>query len=126
MASFALTFVTPILLLPTAGYFAWREAPKPVALTLGTLSLAFPAYAVVVGGDWMAMGRFLVPAFAFGALLMGWLVARLWKTPNVTSCGHGGSDNDNHGLVCFPSGMRIWFPHRCATPFIFVIHFTNT
>ena len=79
VASFALTFVTPILLLPTAGYFAWREAPKPVALTLGTLSLAFPAYAVVVGGDWMAMGRFLVPAFAFGALLMGWLVARLWK-----------------------------------------------
>ena len=79
VASFALTFVTPILLLPTAGYVAWREAPKPVALALGTLSLAFPAYAVVVGGDWMAMGRFLVPGFAFGALLMGWLVARLWE-----------------------------------------------
>ncbi len=58
---------------------AWREAPKPVALALGTLSLAFPTYAVVVGGDWMAMGRFLVPGFAFGVLLMGWLVARLWK-----------------------------------------------
>ena len=79
VASFALTFVTPILLLPTAGYVAWREAPKPVALALGTLSLAFPAYAVVVGGDWMAMGRFLVPGFAFGALLMGWLVAGLWE-----------------------------------------------
>ena len=79
MASFALTFVTAILLLLTAGYVAWREAPKPVALALGTLSLAFPAYAVVVGGDWMAMGRFLVPGFAFGALLMGWLVAGLWE-----------------------------------------------
>ena len=79
VASFALTFVTPILLLPTAGYVVWREAPKPVALALGTLSLAFPAYAVVVGGDWMAMGRFLVPGFAFGALLMGWLVAGLWE-----------------------------------------------
>ena len=79
VASFALTFVTPILLLLTAGYVAWREAPKPVALALGTLSLAFPAYAVVVGGDWMAMGRFLVPGFAFGALLMGWLVAGLWE-----------------------------------------------
>ena len=77
VASFALTFVTPLLLLPAAGYVAWREAPKPVALALGTLILAFPAYAVVVGGDWMAMGRFLVPGFAFGALLMGWLVARL-------------------------------------------------
>ena len=79
VASFALTFVTPLLLLPAAGYVAWREAPKPVGLALGTLSLAFPTYAVVVGGDWMAMGRFLVPGFAFGVLLMGWLVARLWK-----------------------------------------------
>ena len=79
VASFALTFVTPLFLLLAAGYVAWREAPKPVALALGTLSLAFPAYAVVVGGDWMAMGRFLVPGFAFGALLMGWLVARLWE-----------------------------------------------
>ena len=79
VATFALTFVTPLLLLPAAGYMAWREAPKPVALALGTLSLAFPAYAVVVGGDWMAMGRFLIPGLAFGALLMGWLVARLWE-----------------------------------------------
>ena len=79
VATFALTFVTPLFLLLAAGYVAWREAPKPIALALGTLSLAFPAYAVVVGGDWMAMGRFLVPGFAFGALLMGWLVARLWK-----------------------------------------------
>ena len=79
VASFALTFVTPLFLLLAAGYVACREAPKPVGLALGTLSLAFPAYAVVVGGDWMAMGRFLVPGFAFGALLMGWLVARLWE-----------------------------------------------
>ena len=79
MASFALTFVTPLLLALAAGYVAWREAPKPVALALGTLSLAFPAYAVVVGGDWMAMGRFLIPGFAFGALLMGWLMTRLWE-----------------------------------------------
>ena len=85
VASFALTFVTPLLLLPAAGYVAWREAPEPVGLALGTLSLAFPAYAVVVGGDWMAMGRFLVPGFAFGALLMGWLVAR-WENKRCLRC----------------------------------------
>ena len=79
VASFALTFVTPLFLLLAAGYVACREAPKPVGLALGTLSLAFPAYAVVVGGDWMAMGRFLIPGFAFGALLMGWLMTTMWK-----------------------------------------------
>ena len=79
VASFALTFVTPLLLLLAAGYMAWREAPRPVALALGTLSLVFPAYAVAVGGDWMPMGRFLIPGLAFGALLMGWLVVRLWE-----------------------------------------------
>ena len=84
VASFALTFVTPLLLLLAAGYMAWREAPRPVALALGTLSLAFPAYAVAVGGDWMPMGRFLIPGLAFGALLMGWLVARLQE--RLTSC----------------------------------------
>ena len=71
-ASFALTFVTPQLLLP-----AWLrglagstdKASRPLAIA--TLSLAFPAYAVVVGGDWRSMGRFLVPGFAFGALLIG-------------------------------------------------------
>ena len=79
VAAFVLTFVTPLLLWPAASCVAWREAPKPVGLALGTLSLAFPAYAVMVGGDWMPMGRFLVPGFAFGALLMGWLMTRLWE-----------------------------------------------
>ncbi len=31
VATFALTFLSPLLLLP-AGYVAWREAPKPLAL----------------------------------------------------------------------------------------------
>ena len=74
VASFALTFLTPLPLLLAAGFAAWRKAPKPLALALGSLCLAFPAYAVAIGGDWMPMGRFLVPSFAFGALLMGWSV----------------------------------------------------
>ena len=79
VASFVFTFVTPIPLLLAGGFVAWKRAAKPDALALLTLTLAFPSYAVVVGGDWMPMGRFLVPGFAFGALLMGCLVAWLWE-----------------------------------------------
>ena len=78
VGTFALTFLTPFLLVP-AGYVAVRDAPKRLAFALGTLSLAFPAYAVAVGGDWMPMGRFLIPGLAFCALMMGWLVTRLWE-----------------------------------------------
>ena len=124
VAAFVLTFVTPLLLLPAAGYVAWREAPKPVGLVLGTLSLAFPAYAVMVGGDWMAMGRFLVPGFAFGALLMGWLVARLWERLSsrlvvmavvITTITVGLLPAWNVHLV--PDSVRRLFHFRYLSPF---------
>ena len=124
VATFALTFVTPLLLLPAAGYVAWREAPKPVALALGTLSLAFPAYAAAIGGDWMPMGRFLIPGLAFGVLLMGWLVARLWERLSsrlvvmavvITTITVGLLPAWNVHLV--PESVRRLFHFRYLSPF---------
>jgi hypothetical protein len=44
---------------------------------IAAMALAVPAYAVVVGGDFMAMGRLIVPGLAFHALLLTRLADRL-------------------------------------------------
>ena len=76
VATFALTWLTPLLVL----------AALPSALARGRRKLALPAlaclvglwgYAVAVGGDSMALGRLLVPGLAFQALLFGCLAADL-------------------------------------------------
>ncbi|MEQ1566720.1 MAG: hypothetical protein ABMA64_13850 [Myxococcota bacterium] len=40
-------------------------------LAVSLLACAFPAYAVLVSGDFMPFGRLLVPGLSFGALLLG-------------------------------------------------------
>ena len=62
----------PLLALafrPTAAEPRPAERASPVALQAGCMLLAGAAYAVYVGGDFMPMGRFLVPTLAFLALL---------------------------------------------------------
>ncbi len=41
---------------------------------IAAMALAVPAYAVLVGGDFMAMGRLIVPGLAFHALLLALLI----------------------------------------------------
>jgi hypothetical protein len=78
VATFFLTFLTPFLVLPAAivALSSRRAHHYPIVI----MALAFPGYAIAVGGDWMTMGRFLVPGLAFYALLMGvalhWLYSR--------------------------------------------------
>ena len=69
VATFFVTFLTPFLILPVAvvALRARRFPTLPVTL----MAIAFPCYAIVVGGDWMTMGRFLVPAFAFQTIVLG-------------------------------------------------------
>lgn len=76
VALFFLTFLTPFLLFPSAVVSLWR-APRRMVFPTVLMAIAFPAYAVVVGGDWMIMGRFLVPGLPFQSLLFGWLLNRL-------------------------------------------------
>jgi hypothetical protein len=67
----AVTFLTPFLLIP-ASLVALRRPDRRTALAVVAMAWAFPAYSVVVTGDFMTMGRFLVPGFAFQAVLFAW------------------------------------------------------
>ena len=73
---YVLTFLTPILILPGT-FFALRRKRIVVGLPVAALAWAFPLYALVVTGDYMAMGRFLVPGVAFNALLLVWMLRDL-------------------------------------------------
>ena len=69
---FILTFLTPVFAL---GALACKRS-KTIWLT--TLCFGgFYAYAVVIGGDYMSMGRFLIPSIPFQALLMAVVLERL-------------------------------------------------
>jgi len=47
------------------------------------MAWAFPAYSIVVTGDFMAMGRFLVPGLAFYVILLAWLLEDLWRAKTL-------------------------------------------
>lgn len=76
VAEHTLTFVTPVLIL-AAWPFALRRKRRAVGVAVILMTFAFPAFAVAVSGDFMAMGRFLVPGWSFAALLFGWMFADL-------------------------------------------------
>ena len=89
VATFYLTFLTPFLILPVA-VVALRARWFPT-LPVALMAIAFPCYAIVVGGDWMTMGRFLVPAFAFQTIVLGLALSRIgrhWpRTPVLRVAG---------------------------------------
>ncbi len=71
------TFLTPLLFVP--GLFAClRRRWWIPALATAAMAFGFFLYPVVVGGDFMAMGRFLVPGLAFNGVLFGLLLEGLW------------------------------------------------
>lgn len=67
LASYVLTYVTPVVYLCGAAVALVHQRARVMSCTL--MFLAFPAYAVVTSGDFMTSGRFLVPGLAFGAIL---------------------------------------------------------
>ncbi len=71
--SFGLAFLSP-LLIPVSSLFALRRKRLAVGLPIAAMAWGFPAYAVVVTGDFMAMGRFLIPGLAFSTILLAWLL----------------------------------------------------
>lgn len=77
VVSYLLTFLTPALLVP-GSLFALKKRHLPVGLPVAAMAWAFPAYAIAVTGDFMAMGRFLVPGLALNTLLFAWLLEAVW------------------------------------------------
>jgi hypothetical protein len=78
VAVYVVTFLTPLLIMP-AGIVAFGKTVRPVALPTLILTIAPIGYSIAVGGDYMTMGRFLVPMLPFSALLIGWLLKWLWE-----------------------------------------------
>ncbi|MBN1827493.1 MAG: hypothetical protein JW958_14675 [Candidatus Eisenbacteria bacterium] len=80
VATFLLTFLTPIALL-FALPAALRRERRGIGFPAAALAFAFPVYAVLATGDFMSMGRFLVPGLPFGALLFALALADLRRSP---------------------------------------------
>jgi len=71
-----LTFLPLFLAVP--GFLsALRRDRRPVGIPVILMWAGMVSYAVVVGGDFMAMARFLVPGLPFTVILTGWLLADL-------------------------------------------------
>ena len=80
--SFALAVLTPSLILP-GSVIALRRKRIALGLPVTAMAWAFPAYAVVVTGDFMVMGRFLIPGLAFGTILLAWVLNDLWAAGSL-------------------------------------------
>lgn len=69
---------SPTLLVVLPGLVAaLRPGRRALALPAAAMSLGLSAWSVLVGGDFMTFGRFLVPALPFDALLWGCVLADL-------------------------------------------------
>ena len=87
VVSYYLALLVPLVLFIGVVAAVRRFGGRGVAISL--MAIAFPIYAVVVGGDYMTMGRLLVPGLPFGAALLGiWLDGRWTGRGGVTVvCG---------------------------------------
>jgi arabinofuranosyltransferase len=77
---FWLTAITPLAHLLLAPFALGRA--RTTGLAIVAMACAAPLYAALIGGDFMTMGRLLVPGLAFGALTAGLAVAwadRAWR-----------------------------------------------
>lgn len=68
-----LTFLTPFLLLITS-WFALCRKRHAIGLAVIAMAWAYPAYSIATTGDFMTMGRFLIPGLAFNTILLAWML----------------------------------------------------
>jgi hypothetical protein len=80
----SLTFLVPLLVIPGT-VLALSRKERGTALAVAAMAWAFPAYAVAAEGDFMAMGRFLVPGLAFQTILVAWVLEKVPGGPAPTT-----------------------------------------
>lgn len=73
VVAYWLEALTPPLILLAGTAVAWPVA-RWRGLMVAAMAFGVPLYAVLVGGDFMAMGRLLVPGLAFQAVLLGFVL----------------------------------------------------
>ena len=82
IVSFVFVFLTPLLAIP--GFIVGlRGDARHQTIGVAFMFVALYAYAVVVGGDFMPMGRFLIPSLTFQTLLLGVLLQSMWEGKRV-------------------------------------------
>jgi hypothetical protein len=118
LAVYILTFLTPLAVLcavPAAWSARWRvPGSMTAAAALGTL-----AYPVLVGGDFMAMGRFFVQGLAFQALTCGLLLQRLWQAGGVVRAASAAAAAALAALGLLPAWNVHLVPASVRAPFHF-------
>lgn len=72
-----LTSLSLFVLLPGL-FVASRPVRRAYALPVAMMPIGFAAFAMLVSGDFMTFGRFLLPALPFNALLLTWILHDLW------------------------------------------------
>lgn len=119
----AMQFLTqlPLFLLIPATLAALGRAQRGRLLSVAALAWAFPAYAVLVGGDFMAFGRFLVPMFPFVALLIAPLVQTAFAAAAAQRAAVVGI-----ALLCIGLNLGpLWDLHLVPQPLRAALHFRH-
>jgi hypothetical protein len=68
-----LSFLPMLLFLPGA-VSALHRSRLSLGLPVAVMAISVILFSISVGGDFMAMGRFLIPGLPFTTLLIGWLL----------------------------------------------------
>ncbi len=80
-----LAYVSVYYLTTLVPLLAFLGAPATLRRRFGgglavmTIAAAFPIYAAVVGGDYLPMGRLMLPGVPFAALMLGIGIDQIWR-----------------------------------------------
>jgi len=85
ITGWTLTMLVPLLLIPAA-WIALRQKRKAILLPLVAMAMAGFAFSILVSGDYMTFGRFMVPFWAFNVLLLGVMWQALHERGHRRTC----------------------------------------